>query len=55
MRLRLSVSQKIGPVRLRESLPLGKGRPWGSASIRTPLGRLSLSGALTGKRRRRHG
>ena len=52
MRIRLSQSLRLGPVRLRISEPLGRGRVRVSAGTRTPLGWLGVS-ATPGKRRRR--
>ena len=53
MGLRLSDSIKLGPVRLRASVPLsGRGRTWVSAGTRTPLGWLRLSAPLGGRKRR---
>jgi hypothetical protein len=53
-RARLSESITVGPFRFRLSAPLGKGRVWGSASVRTGRrGRLGVSVPLGGKRGKR--
>jgi len=52
-RLRISESVRIGPFRFRVSAPLGKGRAWGSAGVRTGRrGWLGVSAPLGGRKRR---
>jgi len=53
-RARLSESVAIGPFRFKISAPLGKGRAWGSVSVKTGRrGRLGVSVPLGGKRGKR--
>jgi hypothetical protein len=52
-RTRISTTEYFGPFRFRLSVPLGRGRVWGSAGVRTGRrGWASVSAPLGGKRRR---
>lgn len=53
MTLRVSDSIKIGPFRLRLSVPLGKGRTWAGVSARAGRGRIGVSEPLGGRKRGR--
>ena len=50
---RISDSIKIGPFRIRISMPLGKGRTWIGASTRVGGMRVGVSEPVGKKRRRR--
>lgn len=50
---RVSQSVRVGPFRLRVSVPLGRGRTWVSAGTGTRAGWTSAAVPLGGRRRRR--
>lgn len=50
-RARISQTVRLGPFRFRISVPLGRGRTYGSVSVRDGVGRLGVSAPL-GRRRR---
>lgn len=52
-RPRISQSVRLGPFRVRVSVPLGRGRTYVSAGTRDGLGWLGVSKGFGGRKRRR--
>jgi hypothetical protein len=50
---RLSQSVRVGPFRLRLSVPLGRGKTWASIGTRTGAGWTSVSAPVSRTRRGR--